>query len=70
MGVKKTEHEILQYSMTEEDPNGNAAAVETQADTKARWGHQHAGARELAAGYTRGNVVNKLVRPKTLTNGE
>lgn len=59
MGVKKTESEILQYSMTEDDENQNAAAVETQADTKARWGPQHAGAMELAAGYTRGKRIQE-----------
>ena len=50
----KTAEEILQNSMSEEDQNCNSLSENDTKDEKPRWGPQHAGARELAAGYTRG----------------
>jgi len=50
----KSEQEILSQSMTEEDPNQNSAC--STAETKPRWGPQHAGAKELASQYTFGEL--------------
>ncbi|RWS26592.1 hypothetical protein B4U80_04350 [Leptotrombidium deliense] len=47
----KTDKEILENSMPEEDPNRNVCLVD--ADNKPRWGPNHAGARELASLYTK-----------------
>ena len=51
MGVK-SEKDILQNSMLEDDPNSNTQL--DQGDVKPRWGPQHAGAKELASQYTFG----------------
>ena len=40
--------------MTEEDQNYNSLAENDGKSSVPRWGPQHAGAKELAAGYTRG----------------
>ncbi|KAI0228036.1 Transmembrane protein 189 [Lamellibrachia satsuma] len=47
---RKSEEEIFRNSMAEDDPNQNNPAAATE--KLPRWGPQHAGAQELAAGYT------------------
>lgn len=49
---RKSEEEIFRNSMAEDDPNQNNPAAATE--KLPRWGPQHAGAQELAAGYTWG----------------
>ena len=56
MGVK-SESEILQNSMLEDDPNSNTQMDEGPAPAKPRWGPQHAGAKELASQYTVGKLM-------------
>ena len=53
--ANKTAEEVVQNSMTEDDPNGNSQLSE-KPDIP-RWGPQHAGAKELASQYTLGNSV-------------
>ena len=50
----KSPEQIIQNSMTEEDQNYNSLAENDGKNSVPRWGPQHAGAKELAAGYTRG----------------
>lgn len=47
--------------MCEEDPNGNSLSRAAQSETVPRWGAQHAGAKELAAGYTRGKRIQEAL---------
>ncbi len=54
MATAKTEYEIMRDSMPEDDINQNSS-IPTTARTP-RWGPQHAGAQELASGYTNGKV--------------
>lgn len=49
----KTEDQILQHSMLEDDPNYNSATNEEE-KTKPRWGPNHKGAMELAGLYSKG----------------
>ena len=56
MGVKSAS-EIINNSMTEEDPNKNIQYSEGAAAQKPRWGPEHAGAKELASKYTRGKII-------------
>lgn len=49
----KTEDQILQDSMLEDDPNDNSATNEEE-KTKPRWGPYHKGAKELASLYSKG----------------
>ncbi|KAK7491405.1 hypothetical protein BaRGS_00017383 [Batillaria attramentaria] len=60
MGVKKTETDILQNSMLEDDPNSNTQLTEGF-QSKPRWGPQHAGAKELASQYTFGKRVQEII---------
>lgn len=54
----KTEKQIYENSMPEDDPNSNSDTYQVneqfQGELKPRWGPYHAGARELASLYTRG----------------
>lgn len=55
----KTEQEILENSMLEDDPNANCAIqtvaqIQTEAKQGPRWGPQHKGAQELANLYSTG----------------
>lgn len=49
----KTEQEILENSMLEDDPNANSA-VTSEEKIRPRWGPQHKGAQELANLYSHG----------------
>lgn len=62
----KTEKQILENSMLEDDPNANCQLSTTNdvidsthsiAQTIPRWGPQHKGAQELANLYSPGNLV-------------
>lgn len=52
----KTDKQIFENSMLEDDPNANCAVTEIE-KTKPRWGPQHKGAQELANLYSTGNVI-------------
>ncbi|GFN79233.1 transmembrane protein 189 [Plakobranchus ocellatus] len=60
MGVKSAT-EIINNSMTEEDPNKNIQYSEGVAAQKPRWGPEHAGAKELASKYTKGKRLQETV---------
>ena len=47
------EQEIIKNSMPEDEINQNCS--ESTEESKPRWGPSHAGAKELASQYTRGN---------------
>lgn len=49
----KTEQEIFQNSMLEDDPNSNCA-IKDEERNRPRWGPQHRGAQELANLYSAG----------------
>jgi len=49
----KSEKEILENSMLEDDPNKNSAVTQEEKNTP-RWGPYHKGAQELANLYSRG----------------
>lgn len=50
----KTDKQILEHSMLEDDPNSNTENKEEQLMKQPRWGPQHKGAQELANLYTSG----------------
>lgn len=51
----KTEQQILENSMLEDDPNANCAVTTVKDEKlKLRWGPQHKGAQELANLYSTG----------------
>lgn len=59
----KTEKQIYENSMLEEDPNSNSSVVITttkDCDTKPRWGPNHAGAKELANLYSSGKRLQEF----------
>ncbi|XP_031327873.1 uncharacterized protein LOC116171801 isoform X2 [Photinus pyralis] len=70
----KTEQQILENSMLEDDPNANCSVVTQDQKVRPRWGPQHKGAQELANLYTTGKIcayekrriytVLSSVRPK------
>lgn len=51
----KTERQIYENSMLEDDPNANCAVKEEEKE-RPRWGPQHKGAQELANLYSSGNL--------------
>ena len=54
----KSDQEILENSMHEDDPNGNSALEQTFTEkVSPRWGPQHKGAQELAKLYSPGNFL-------------
>ncbi|KAK3085727.1 hypothetical protein FSP39_007866 [Pinctada imbricata] len=57
--ASKSEDDILQNSMAEDDQNGNESVNATAQIP--RWGPQHAGAKELASQYTRGKRIQETV---------
>ncbi|KAK4304037.1 hypothetical protein Pmani_023986 [Petrolisthes manimaculis] len=56
----KTEAQIINNSMLEEDPNDNSATNEEE-KIKPRWGPYHKGAKELAGLYSRGKRMQEIV---------
>ncbi|XP_063585997.1 plasmanylethanolamine desaturase 1-like [Penaeus indicus] len=56
----KTEDQILQDSMLEDDPNDNSATNEEE-KTKPRWGPYHKGAKELASLYSKGKRMQEII---------
>ena len=62
MGVVKDERDIVYNSMPEDEINQNSSCAPVE--KKARWGPSHAGAKELASGYTFGK--NQLVMKRSL----
>lgn len=61
----KTEKQIFENSMPEDDPNCNSDVIKedfTEEDfSKPRWGPNHAGAKELASLYTRGKRIQEII---------
>lgn len=49
----KTEREILEHSMSEDDPNANTQLL-SDVGKQPRWGPRHKGAQELAELYSPG----------------
>lgn len=49
----KTEQQIYENSMLEDDPNSNCA-ITNEEKTKPRWGPYHKGAQELVKLYSKG----------------
>lgn len=57
----KTERQIYENSMLEDDPNANSVVSTSQEDrTVPRWGPTHKGAQELANLYSNGNYLISL----------
>mgnify|MGYP004578781585 CR=1 FL=1 len=60
----KTERQIYENSMLEDDPNANSVVSTSQEDrTVPRWGPNHKGAQELANLYSTGNNFNNEFFP-------
>lgn len=58
----KTERQILENSMLEDDPNANCSVAEPQEVVAGpRWGPQHRGAQELANLYSRGKRIQECI---------
>uniref|UniRef100_A0A2R5LK94 Putative ubiquitin-conjugating enzyme n=1 Tax=Ornithodoros turicata TaxID=34597 RepID=A0A2R5LK94_9ACAR len=59
----KTEKQIYENSMPEDDPNSNSDTYQptVNGELKPRWGPYHAGARELASLYTRGKRIQEII---------
>jgi ubiquitin-conjugating enzyme E2 variant len=51
----KTDQQIYENSMLEDDPNANSAVTHEE-KIKPRWGPHHKGAQELANLYSRGKI--------------
>lgn len=56
----KTERQIYENSMLEDDPNANSVVLKTptQDRTVPRWGPNHKGAQELANLYSTGELTS------------
>lgn len=52
----KTERQILEHSMSEDDPNANTQPP-TEGASQLRWGPRHKGAQELAELYSPGIIT-------------
>nr|XP_022912054.1 transmembrane protein 189 [Onthophagus taurus] len=57
----KTEKDILENSMLEDDPNANSATVREEEKNRPRWGPQHKGAQELANLYSTGKRTQEYI---------
>lgn len=57
----KTERDIRENSMLEDDPNANCAVTQEEKE-RPRWGPQHKGAQELANLYSAGNLYMFILR--------
>lgn len=58
----KTDQEILENSMLEDDPNGNSSIKGNPIEKKSpRWGPQHKGAQELANLYSPGKRAQEII---------
>ncbi|KAG8198172.1 hypothetical protein JTE90_006921 [Oedothorax gibbosus] len=61
----KTEKQIFENSMPEDDPNCNSDVIKEDLEqedfSKPRWGPNHAGAKELAGLYTRGKRIQEII---------
>lgn len=55
----KTDQQIYENSMLEDDPNANSAVTHEE-KIKPRWGPHHKGAQELANLYSRGKIGTKF----------
>jgi ubiquitin-conjugating enzyme E2 variant len=55
----KTDQQIYENSMLEDDPNANSAVTHEE-KIKPRWGPHHKGAQELANLYSRGMIDIKF----------
>lgn len=54
----KTERQIYENSMLEDDPNANSVVPTSAEDRNApRWGPNHKGAQELASLYSGGEII-------------
>ncbi|CAH1368847.1 hypothetical protein MTP99_010342 [Tenebrio molitor] len=56
----KTEQQIYENSMLEDDPNANCAVTQEE-KTRPRWGPQHKGAQELANLYSTGKRTQECI---------
>ncbi|XP_044743235.1 plasmanylethanolamine desaturase [Chrysoperla carnea] len=56
----KTDQDILENSMLEDDPNANCAITHEE-KTRPRWGPQHKGAQELANLYSKGKRTQESI---------
>jgi hypothetical protein len=55
----KTERQIYENSMLEDDPNANSVVPNSPEDRiKPRWGPNHKGAQELASLYSGGKTIS------------
>lgn len=58
----KTEQQILENSMLEDDPNANSEIVKSNnLENRPRWGPQHKGAQELANLYSPGKRAQEMI---------
>lgn len=57
MAPVKTEQQIYENSMSEDDPNANTQP-QTESISEPRWGPRHKGAQELAELYSPGNNIH------------
>ncbi|XP_076339586.1 plasmanylethanolamine desaturase 1-like isoform X2 [Tachypleus tridentatus] len=56
----KTEKQIMENSMPEDDPNCNSDTHQENSGIR-RWGPNHAGAKELASYYTKGKRLQEII---------